>query len=78
MYFSVIILKWNGFSSHRESLDFVKEYFVSYAIHDQEILSHKESVDKVLALVPEDILFLVSQRKHWRTVRQVKKNVAFT
>uniref|UniRef100_A0A8D3C4P0 DNA primase n=1 Tax=Scophthalmus maximus TaxID=52904 RepID=A0A8D3C4P0_SCOMX len=42
----------------RESLAVVERYFPQYALHEQEILSRKESVDKVLALVPEDILFL--------------------
>lgn len=39
-----------------ESLTVVEKYFTQYAIHDQDILGQKESVDKVLALVPEDIL----------------------
>lgn len=34
----------------------VERYFTQYAIHDQDILGQKESVEKVLALVPEDIL----------------------
>lgn len=41
---------------HRESLSVVEQYFTQYALQDQEILSRKESMDKVLALVPEDIL----------------------
>lgn len=41
------------------SLDVVKEYFTQYALHDQDLMGSKESVEKVLALVPEDILFLV-------------------
>uniref|UniRef100_A0A674MIZ2 DNA primase n=1 Tax=Takifugu rubripes TaxID=31033 RepID=A0A674MIZ2_TAKRU len=40
----------------RESLAVVEKYFTQYAIHDQDILGQKESVEKVLALVPEDIL----------------------
>lgn len=52
------------FYTQRESLEVVREYFVRYAIQDQEILGRKESVEKVLALVPEDILFLVSHMKH--------------
>ncbi len=41
---------------NRESLTVVDHYFPLYGIQDQDILSRKESVDKVLALVPEDIL----------------------
>lgn len=37
----------------------VENYFDQYAIQDQDILGRKESVDKVLALTPEDILFTV-------------------
>lgn len=40
------------------SLDVVKDYFPRYALQDQELMGSKESVNKVLALVPEDILFL--------------------
>lgn len=61
---SAVCFKLNWFSPRRESLEVVKEYFVRYAIQDQEILGRKESVEKVLALVPEDILFPVSYRKH--------------
>ncbi|XP_070824815.1 DNA primase small subunit isoform X1 [Chaetodon trifascialis] len=39
----------------RESLTVVEQYFPRYGLQDQGILSHKESVDKVLALVPEDV-----------------------
>ncbi|CAL8367527.1 unnamed protein product [Lota lota] len=42
----------------RESLAVVERYFPQYALQDQGVLGHKESVDKVLALVPEDILFM--------------------
>uniref|UniRef100_A0A4W6EVF9 DNA primase n=1 Tax=Lates calcarifer TaxID=8187 RepID=A0A4W6EVF9_LATCA len=44
----------------RESLTVVENYFSQYALQGQEILSRKESVDKVLALVPEDILSRIS------------------
>uniref|UniRef100_A0A3B5M185 DNA primase n=1 Tax=Xiphophorus couchianus TaxID=32473 RepID=A0A3B5M185_9TELE len=40
----------------RESLAVVKHYFPQYALQDQNILGRKESEEKVLALVPEDIL----------------------
>uniref|UniRef100_A0A8C2EF72 DNA primase n=1 Tax=Cyprinus carpio TaxID=7962 RepID=A0A8C2EF72_CYPCA len=38
------------------SLSVVERYFCQYAIVEQDILGSKESVDKVLALLPEDIL----------------------
>ncbi|XDV45779.1 hypothetical protein PO909_013812 [Leuciscus waleckii] len=37
------------------SLSVVERYFPQYAIVEQDILGSKESVDKVLALLPEDI-----------------------
>ncbi|XP_043080169.1 DNA primase small subunit [Puntigrus tetrazona] len=37
------------------SLSVVEHYFQQYAIVDQDILGSKESIDKVLALLPEDI-----------------------
>lgn len=39
----------------RESLTVVEHYFPRYALQDQDILGRKESVDKVLSLVPEDV-----------------------
>lgn len=39
----------------RESLAVVERYFSQYALQEQNILSNKESIDKVLALVPEDV-----------------------
>ncbi|XP_005801809.1 DNA primase small subunit isoform X1 [Xiphophorus maculatus] len=39
----------------RESLEVVKHYFPQYALQDQNILGRKESEEKVLALVPEDV-----------------------
>ncbi|XP_027864831.1 DNA primase small subunit isoform X1 [Xiphophorus couchianus] len=39
----------------RESLAVVKHYFPQYALQDQNILGRKESEEKVLALVPEDV-----------------------
>uniref|UniRef100_A0A673MAA7 DNA primase n=1 Tax=Sinocyclocheilus rhinocerous TaxID=307959 RepID=A0A673MAA7_9TELE len=51
------------------SLSVVERYFQQYAIVDQDILGSKESVDKVLALLPEDILsFPVDEKdpmKQW-------------
>uniref|UniRef100_A0A670KJ01 DNA primase n=1 Tax=Podarcis muralis TaxID=64176 RepID=A0A670KJ01_PODMU len=39
-----------------ESLNVVKRYFREYALVEQDILGSKESYEKVLALVPENIL----------------------
>ncbi|XP_049436704.1 DNA primase small subunit [Epinephelus fuscoguttatus] len=39
----------------RESLVVVEQYFPRYALQEQDVLGRKESVDKVLALVPEDV-----------------------
>ncbi|XP_028264833.1 DNA primase small subunit [Parambassis ranga] len=39
----------------RESLWVVEQYFSQYALQAQDILGRKESVDKVLALMPEDV-----------------------
>ncbi|KAM9344153.1 DNA primase small subunit isoform 2-T2 [Pholidichthys leucotaenia] len=45
----------------RESLSVVEKYFPRYALQDQDMLGSKESVDKVLALVPEDVRKLLQQ-----------------
>lgn len=42
---------------NRESLKVVEHYFPKYALQEQDILGSKESADKVLAIVPEDILY---------------------
>ncbi|XP_077368784.1 DNA primase small subunit [Festucalex cinctus] len=39
----------------RESLTVVERYFSMYALQQQDILGRKESVEQVLALVPEDV-----------------------
>lgn len=39
----------------RESLTVVERYFSRYALQEQDILGRKETLDKVLALVPEDV-----------------------
>ncbi|XP_055020359.1 DNA primase small subunit [Boleophthalmus pectinirostris] len=39
----------------KESLLVVERYFTRYALHEQDILGRKETLDKVLALVPEDV-----------------------
>ncbi|XP_072222798.1 DNA primase small subunit [Leuresthes tenuis] len=41
--------------SIRASLKVVEKYFPQYALQDQDILGRKESVDKVLSLIPEDV-----------------------
>lgn len=47
----------DGLVSHcRESLVVVEHYFSQYALVGQDILGSKESADKVLALLPDDIL----------------------
>uniref|UniRef100_A0A3Q3AXV5 DNA primase n=1 Tax=Kryptolebias marmoratus TaxID=37003 RepID=A0A3Q3AXV5_KRYMA len=43
----------------KESLAVVEHYFPQYALQQQDLLSRKDSVDKVLALVPEDILLFI-------------------
>ncbi|TEA31713.1 hypothetical protein DBR06_SOUSAS22610055, partial [Sousa chinensis] len=40
----------------RKSINIIKKYFEDYALVDQDILENKESWDKILALVPENIL----------------------
>eukprot|EP00064_Thunnus_orientalis_P017286 superscaffoldBa00003632_g17366 len=49
------------FNLNRESLAVVEHYFPQYALQEQDILGRKESVDKVLALMPEDILFTTNE-----------------
>ncbi|CAI5648058.1 DNA primase small subunit [Oreochromis niloticus] len=58
------------------SLDVVKEYFTQYALHDQDLMGSKESVEKVLALVPEDARSYLQQEfekekkpeKRWKLI----------
>ncbi|XP_047227425.1 DNA primase small subunit [Girardinichthys multiradiatus] len=66
----------------RESLAVVERYFPQYALQEQDILGRRESVDKVLALVPEDVrrelqqLFQHERRpdKRWDQIKdQAKK-----
>lgn len=42
--------------SYRKSINIIKKYFEEYALVNQDILKNKESWDKILALVPENIL----------------------
>uniref|UniRef100_A0A8C9RRV4 DNA primase n=1 Tax=Scleropages formosus TaxID=113540 RepID=A0A8C9RRV4_SCLFO len=44
----------------KESLAVVRRYFTDYALVGQDIMGSKESMDKVVALVPDDILALCS------------------
>lgn len=53
----MLLFKSQSRSLNRESLTVVEQYFPRYALQEQDILGRKESVQKVLALVPEDILF---------------------
>uniref|UniRef100_A0A8C9YG06 DNA primase n=1 Tax=Sander lucioperca TaxID=283035 RepID=A0A8C9YG06_SANLU len=54
----------------RESLAVVERYFPRYALQEQDILGRKESVDKVLALMPEDILFTICSGAKKKTLGQ--------
>ncbi|KAM8802747.1 DNA primase small subunit [Rhynchonycteris naso] len=40
----------------RKSINIINKYFEEYALVDQDILGNKESCNKILALVPENIL----------------------
>uniref|UniRef100_A0A087Y1W6 DNA primase n=1 Tax=Poecilia formosa TaxID=48698 RepID=A0A087Y1W6_POEFO len=53
----------------RESLTVVERYFPQYALQDQNILGRKESEEKVLALVPEDIV-----KKELQEIFQEERN----
>lgn len=44
----------------------MEHYFPQYAIQEQDILGRQESMEKVLSLVPEDILFPMWYMKHCR------------
>uniref|UniRef100_A0A8C5E432 DNA primase n=1 Tax=Gouania willdenowi TaxID=441366 RepID=A0A8C5E432_GOUWI len=61
----------------RASLAVVNKYFLRYALQDQDILGQKESVEKVLALTPEDILFNNSHPLIFRTVSLSKLKHSF-
>uniref|UniRef100_A0A8C7YKV0 DNA primase n=1 Tax=Oryzias sinensis TaxID=183150 RepID=A0A8C7YKV0_9TELE len=59
------------------SLEVVEKYFLEYAVQEQDILGRKECVDKVLALVPEDILFFLNVKqpeKLWKMIKNEAKN----
>uniref|UniRef100_A0A8C7UVN6 DNA primase n=1 Tax=Oncorhynchus mykiss TaxID=8022 RepID=A0A8C7UVN6_ONCMY len=63
-----------------ESLTVVERYFSQYALLGQDILGSKEAVDKVLALLPEDILFLCyfqtekNPEMRWDTLRSMAQD----
>jgi DNA primase small subunit len=52
----LIVLGLCYYSFYRRSINIIKKYFEKYALVDQDILENKENWDKILALVPEDIL----------------------
>ncbi|XP_073326613.1 DNA primase small subunit [Pagrus major] len=62
----------------RESLTVVEQYFPRYALQDQDILGRKESIDKVLAIVPEDVRKELQQdfqnekkpESRWKLIRE--------
>uniref|UniRef100_A0A3P9MHA4 DNA primase n=1 Tax=Oryzias latipes TaxID=8090 RepID=A0A3P9MHA4_ORYLA len=64
------------------SLEVVEKYFLEYAVQEQDILGRKECVDKVLALVPEDVrnelqtkMKSVKQpEKLWKMIKNEAKN----
>lgn len=53
---SLIVLGLCYYCSYRKSINIIKKYFEQYALVDQDILENKPSWDKILALVPENIL----------------------
>ncbi|XP_056130665.1 DNA primase small subunit [Lampris incognitus] len=66
----------------QESLAVVERYFPQYAVQEQDILGNKESIDKVLALVPEDVRrdllqdFQIEKNpeKRWKRLRVLAEN----
>uniref|UniRef100_A0A8C9TZB1 DNA primase n=1 Tax=Scleropages formosus TaxID=113540 RepID=A0A8C9TZB1_SCLFO len=48
----------------KESLAVVRRYFTDYALVGQDIMGSKESMDKVVALVPDDILAALQAEKN--------------
>ncbi|MCJ8741708.1 hypothetical protein PDJAM_G00073710 [Pangasius djambal] len=57
-----------------QSLIVVEHYFPQYAIVGQELLGSKASVDKVLSLLPEDILYVRIDVKELLNTYQTEKN----
>ena len=56
MYMLPIVLGLCYYYSYSKSINIIKKYFEEYALVDQDILENKETWDKILALVPENIL----------------------
>uniref|UniRef100_A0A8C5SRI2 DNA primase n=1 Tax=Laticauda laticaudata TaxID=8630 RepID=A0A8C5SRI2_LATLA len=57
----------------RASLDIVARYFKEYALVGQDILGNKEKWNKVLALVPENILWgLHNSEQRWEVLEKKK------
>ena len=63
LYFLFFVFSIFTVISNRESLAVVRRYFPQYALHSQDVLGNKKSIDKVLALVPDDILFNGIERR---------------
>uniref|UniRef100_A0A8C7DU84 DNA primase n=1 Tax=Oncorhynchus kisutch TaxID=8019 RepID=A0A8C7DU84_ONCKI len=69
-----------------ESLTVVENYFSQYALLGQDILGSKEAVDKVLALLPEDVRKKLLQyfqteknpEKRWDTIRSMAQDKRMT
>uniref|UniRef100_A0A8C5KUF8 DNA primase n=1 Tax=Jaculus jaculus TaxID=51337 RepID=A0A8C5KUF8_JACJA len=61
----------------RRSINIIKKYFEEYALVGQDILENKESWDKILALLPENILYKTfkshSSLQRWE---QLKKTIS--
>lgn len=55
-YVLLIVLGLCYYYSYRKSINIISKYFEEYALVDQDILGSKESWDKILALIPENIL----------------------
>lgn len=56
VYVLLIVMGLCHCYSCRKSINIIKKYFEEYALVGQNILENKESWDKILALVPENIL----------------------
>lgn len=64
------------FLCYSQSLIVVEHYFPQYAIVGQDLLGSKASVDKVLSLLPEDILYVrvfvyFTSIHFWSETRQI-------
>uniref|UniRef100_A0A3B3XDX7 DNA primase n=1 Tax=Poecilia mexicana TaxID=48701 RepID=A0A3B3XDX7_9TELE len=72
-YLSLIKVKQFHFSFNINSLTVVERYFPQYALQDQNILGRKESEEKVLALVPEDILSIFKLQEIFQEERNPER-----